>query len=60
MKYLLIVLYFLFTFSVCSKDITLVELEERDGLYYSKYMDDPFSGEVLVHYTNDQLAEKFN
>ena len=60
MKYLLIILCFLFTSAVCSKDITLVELEERDGLYYLKFMEVPFSGEALAHYTNNQLAEKFN
>tara|TARA_B110000238_G_C16038472_1_gene400767 strand:+ start:88 stop:516 length:429 start_codon:yes stop_codon:yes gene_type:complete len=60
MKYLLIVLFYFFTFTVWSKDIIIVELEERDGLYYSKLMGFPFSGESLVYLKNNQLSEKFN
>jgi len=47
MKYLLIISCFLFTSISWSKDVDWGDLVQRDGLYYEKYIDVPFSGEVI-------------
>ena len=46
MKYLLIISCLLFTSVGWSKDISLDDLIERDGLYYEKFTDKPFTGKV--------------
>ena len=46
MKYLLILSCLLFTSVGWSKDINSDDLVERDGLYYEKYADVPFTGNV--------------
>ena len=48
MKYLLIIVLFLFTSVGWSKDITMDDLIKlnQDGLYYEKFTDVPFTGNV--------------
>ena len=46
MKYLLIISLLLFTSVGWSKDINLDDLIKRDGLYYERFTDIPFTGEV--------------
>ena len=46
MKYLLIISCLLFA-SVCwSKDVSMDDLVEREGLYYEKFKGDPFTGKI--------------
>ena len=47
MKYLLILSCLLFTSVGWSKDINSDELIKRDGLYYEKFKDVPFTGDVV-------------
>ena len=47
MKYLLILSCFLFTSVGWSKDVSYDDLVERDGLYYEKFTDVPFTGNVV-------------
>ena len=47
MKYLLIIFLLLSPSVSWSEDITLDDLVERDGLYYEKFTDVPFSGDVV-------------
>ena len=44
MKYLLIILSLFLTFISWSKDVDYDNLVERDGLWYEKFSDVPFSG----------------
>ena len=60
MKYLLILSCLLFTSVGWSKEVSIYDLEERDGLYYEKFKDISFSGEAVVYYKNSKLSEKFN
>ena len=46
MKHLLIIFSLLLTSVSWSKDIDLGDLVKRDGLYYEKFTDEPFSGKV--------------
>ena len=46
MKYLLIISCLLFTSVGWSKTINSDDLIEKDGLYYEKSMDNPFTGKV--------------
>ena len=46
MKYLLIISCLLFTSVGWSKDIPLDDLIEKDGLYYEKFTEKPFTGKV--------------
>ena len=46
MKFLLILSCLLFTSVGWSKDISFEDLIERDGLYYEKYTEKPFTGNV--------------
>jgi len=46
MKYLLIISCLLFTSVGWSKDISLDDLIEKDGLYYEKFTEKPFTGKV--------------
>ena len=47
MKYLLILSCLLFTSVGWSKDVSMDDLVQRDGLYYEKYTDVPFTGNVI-------------
>ena len=47
MKYLLILSCLLFTSVGWSKDVSLDDLVQRDGLYYEKFTKDPFTGNVV-------------
>ena len=47
MKYLLILSCLLFTSISWSKDVDWYDLVERDRLYYEKYTDIPFTGNVV-------------
>ena len=47
MKYLLIISCLLFTSVGWSKDVSMDDLVQRDGLYYEKYTDAPFTGNVI-------------
>ena len=47
MKYLLILSCLLFTSVGWSKDVNSDELIKRDGLYYEKFKDVPFTGDVV-------------
>jgi hypothetical protein len=47
MKYLLIISCLLFTSVGWSKDINSDDLVERDGLFYEKFMDVPFTGNSI-------------
>ena len=47
MRYLLILSCLLFTSVGWSKDINSDDLVERGGLYYEKYTDVPFTGNVI-------------
>ena len=47
MKYLLILSCLLFTSVGWSKDVSMDDLVQRDGLYYEKYTDAPFTGNVI-------------
>ena len=60
MKYLLILCCLLYTSVGCSKEVSMEDLIERDGLYYEKFKDISFSGEAVVYYKNSKLSEKFN
>ena len=46
MKYLLIIFCLLFTFVGCSKKIDSDDLVKKNELYYEKFTDVPFTGEV--------------
>jgi antitoxin component YwqK of YwqJK toxin-antitoxin module len=46
--------------SACSSEVTPDELVERDGLYYEKGSDVPFTGMVKSLYENGQLMDKGN
>ena len=46
MKYLLIISCLLFTSVGWSKDVNIDDLVKTDGLYYEKFTDEPFTGEV--------------
>ena len=46
MKYLLIISCLLLTFVGCSKTVDTYDLDKRDGLYYQKFTDVPFTGNV--------------
>ena len=46
MKHLLIIFSLLFTSVIWSKDVDIKDLEERDGIYYEKFSDKPFTGKV--------------
>ena len=46
MKYLFIIFLLLFSSVSWSEDINLDDLIKRDGLYYEKFTDVPFTGEV--------------
>ena len=46
MKYLLILSCLLFTSVGWSKTINSDDLVEKDGLYYEKFTDKPFTGKV--------------
>ena len=46
MKYLLIISCLLFTSVGWSKDVSIDDLVQRDGLYYEKFTDVPFTGNV--------------
>ena len=60
MKYLLIIVLLLSPSVVWSEDINLDDLIKRDGLYYEKFTDVPFTGEVSEYNENGQLTEKGN
>ncbi|MAJ24635.1 MAG: hypothetical protein CMP36_03905 [Rickettsiales bacterium] len=47
MQHLLIILSLLFTSIICSKDIDFNDLQKRDGLFYEKFKEEPFSGKVV-------------
>ena len=47
MKYLLIISCLLFTSIGWSKDINSDDLVKRDGLFYEKFMDVPFTGNSI-------------
>ena len=47
MKYLLILSCLLFTSGGWSKDINSDDLIKRDGLYYEKFTDVPFTGDIV-------------
>ena len=44
MKYLLFIFSLLFTSLIWSKDVDYNDLVKRDGLYYEKFTDKPFTG----------------
>ena len=54
MKYLLILSCLLFTSVGWSEDVCMDYLEDRDGLFYEKFMDAPFTGQYLSCYENGQ------
>jgi len=60
MKYLLILSCLLFTSVGWSEDVCMDYLEDRDGLFYEKFMDVPFTGQYLSCYENGQLKVKSN
>ena len=47
MKYLLILSCLLFTSVGWSKDVSMDDLVEREGLYYEKFTDVPYTGNVV-------------
>ena len=54
MKYLLIISCLLFTSVSWSKDINSDDLVIRDGLYYEKFTDVPFTGNILWYAYKDK------
>ena len=47
MKYLIITLSFLLVSISCSKDVYYKDLIKKEGLYYEKFTDVPFNGNVV-------------
>ena len=47
MKHLLIIFTLLLTSVSWSKDVDIKDLVKRDGLYYEKFTDEPFTGNVI-------------
>ena len=66
MKYLLIIFLLLSPSVGWSKDINSDDLVERDGLYYEKFNNDPFTGNVVgikqgkISYISGQLRSNLN
>ncbi|MAD11452.1 MAG: hypothetical protein CMC04_01855 [Flavobacteriaceae bacterium] len=54
MKYLLILSCLLFTSVGWSKDVSMDDLVQRDGLYYEKNSDVPFTGNILWYAYKDK------
>ena len=47
MKHLLIIFSLFLTSVSWSKDVDIKDLVERDGIYYEKFSDKPFTGKVI-------------
>ena len=47
MKYLLVIFCLLLTSVSWSEDVSYDDLVKRDGLYYEKFTDVPFTGDVV-------------
>lgn len=55
-KKIAILLVFIFS-SVClSKELSIYDLTKREGIYYEKTTDVPYTGELIIRYTSGKVS----
>jgi antitoxin component YwqK of YwqJK toxin-antitoxin module len=55
-KKIAILLVFIFS-SVClSKELSIYDLTKREGIYYEKATDVPYTGELIIRYTSGKVS----